>query len=105
MGPLDEEGVGEQPNRQSGVGVKPNKQKYSYQRPAFLKLATEDEIQVTADHAVRPIIVPRDVSILPWSAGYAETINAGKSRHNEDQAMARQGSIGARRGWLCCYSQ
>ena len=50
--------------------------------------------QVTADHAVRPIIVPRDVSILPWSAGYAETINAGKSRHNEDQAMARQGSIG-----------
>ena len=51
-------------------------------------------LQVTADHAVRPIIVPRDVSILPWSAGYAETINAGKSRHNEDQAMARQGSIG-----------
>ena len=49
---------------------------------------------MTADHAVRPIIVPRDVSILPWSAGYAETINAGKSRHNEDQAMARQGSIG-----------
>jgi len=94
IGPLDEEGVGEQPNRQSGGGVKPNKQKYSYQRPAFLKLATEDEIQVTADHAVRPIIVPRDVSILPWSAGYAETINAGKSRHNEDQAMARQGSIG-----------
>ena len=32
--------------RQSGGGVKPNKQKYSYQRPAFLKLATEDEIQV-----------------------------------------------------------
>ena len=108
-------------SRQTGGGVKPNKQKYSYQRPAFLKLATEDEIQViffykniilfykkynlvlessslisqvTADHAVRPIIVPRDVSILPWSAGYAETINAGKSRHNEDQAMARQGSIG-----------
>jgi len=95
IGPLDEEGIGEQPTRQTGgTGVKPNKQKYSYQRPAFLKLATEDEIQVTADHAVRPIIVPRDVSILPWSAGYAETINAGKSRHNEDQAMARQGSIG-----------
>jgi len=95
IGPLDEEGIGEQPTRQTGgTGVKPNKQKYSYQRPAFLKLVTEDEIQVTADHAVRPIIVPRDVSILPWSAGYAETINAGKSRHNEDQAMARQGSIG-----------
>jgi len=48
---------------------------------------------VTADHSVRPIIVPRDVSALPWNAGYAETINAGKSRHNEDQAMSRQGSI------------
>ena len=33
-------------SRQTGGGVKPNKQKYSYQRPAFLKLATEDEIQV-----------------------------------------------------------
>ena len=49
---------------------------------------------MTADHSVRPIIVPRDVSALPWNAGYAETINAGKSRHNEDQAMARQGSLG-----------
>ena len=73
---------------------KPSREKYKYQRPHFLKLETEDEIQVTADHSVRPIIVPRDVSALPWSAGYAETINAGKSRHNEDQAMARQGSIG-----------
>ena len=42
---------------------------------------------------MRPIIVPRDVAILPWSAGYAETINAGKSRHNEDQAMFRRGNV------------
>jgi len=96
IGPLEEDGVGEtgQGSRQNSANWKPNKQKYSYQRPAFLKLATEDEIQVTADHAVRPIIVPRDVSVLPWSAGYAETINAGKSRYNEDQAMARKGSVG-----------
>jgi len=73
---------------------KPSREKYKYQRPHFLKLETEDEIQVTADHQVRPIIVPRDVSALPWGAGYAETINAGKSRHNEDQSMARQGSLG-----------
>ena len=33
-------------SRQTGGGVKPNKQKYSHQRPPFLKLATEDEIQV-----------------------------------------------------------
>jgi len=96
IGPLEEDVGSEsgQGSRHSSPGTKPSKQKYSYQRPAFLKLSTEDEIQVTADHAVRPIIVPRDVSMLPWAAGYAETINAGKSRHNEDQAMARQGSFG-----------
>ena len=48
---------------------------------------------MTADHAVRPIIVPRDVNALPWNAGYAETINAGKSRQNEDQACAHEGRI------------
>jgi len=94
IGPLDEEGGGDATQTRHGSPLnKPTRQKYSYQRPVFLKLETEDEIQVTADHAVRPIIVPRDVNALPWNAGYAETINAGKSRHNEDQAMARQGSL------------
>ena len=50
-------------------------------------------VQVTADHNVRPIIVPRDVSALPWNAGYAETINAGKSVRNEDQAFVRRGCV------------
>ena len=49
------------------------------------QLFTDDEIQVTADHLVRPIMVPRDIHILPWFAGYAEAINAGKSLRNEDQ--------------------
>ena len=48
---------------------------------------------MTADHAVRPIIVPRDVNALPWNSGYAETINAGKSKQNEDQACVREGRI------------
>ena len=61
--------------------------KYAYQRPIFLQLFTEDEIQVTADHSVRPIIVPRDIGILPWFSGYAEAINAGKSARNEDQVQ------------------
>lgn len=51
----------------------------------LFQLFTDDEIQVTADHLVRPIMVPRDVHILPWFAGYAEAINAGKSLRNEDQ--------------------
>jgi len=96
IGGLEEDGVAAT-LKQAGSPVhnKPSREKYRYQRPLFLRLETEDEIQVTADHAVRPIIVPRDVSALPWAAGYAETINAGKSRHNEDQAMTRQGSVGA----------
>jgi len=46
--------------------------KYEYCRPHFLHIQSADEIQVSADHAVRPIIVPRDLAALPWAAGYAE---------------------------------
>ena len=70
-----------------------NKVKYAYQRPIFLQLFTDDEIEVTADHLVRPIMVPRDVNILPWYAGYAEAINAGKSLRNEDQAAFHRGVL------------
>ncbi len=67
--------------------------KYPYQRPLFLQLFSDDEIQATADHLVRPIIVPRDVGVLPWCAGYAEAINAGKSLRNEDQASFHRGVL------------
>ena len=63
-----------------------------YSRPSFLGL-TAEETQVSADHRVRPIIVPRDLSRLPWCAGYAECINAGKSTWNEDQASATRGNL------------
>lgn len=64
--------------------------KFPYTRPEFLQLKTDDEIFVSADHQIRPIILPRDVSRLPWKAGYAECINAGKSLRNEDQASCYQ---------------
>lgn len=64
--------------------------KYHYSRPEFLQLKTDDEILVSADHQIRPIILPRDVSRLPWKSGYAECINAGKSLRNEDQAACYQ---------------
>ena len=51
---------------------------------------------MTADHLVRPIMVPRDVQILPWFAGYAEAINAGKSLRNEDQAAFHRGVLRTR---------
>ncbi|KAG1686078.1 Protein phosphatase 1H [Nymphon striatum] len=60
--------------------------KFPYSRPSFLQWNTNDEVLVSADHAIRPIIVPRDISKIPWNVGYAETINAGKSTRNEDQA-------------------
>ena len=53
-------------------------------------------LKVTADHLVRPIMVPRDVNILPWFAGYAEAINAGKSLRNEDQAAFHRGVLRTR---------
>ena len=38
-------------------------------------------------------MVPRDVNILPWYAGYTEAINAGKSLRNEDQAAFHRGVL------------
>ncbi|KAK8737254.1 hypothetical protein OTU49_004409 [Cherax quadricarinatus] len=80
----------------TGVSSSSSKEKslrFPYTRPHFLQLGSEDEIQVTADHAIRPIICPRDISRLPWKSGYAETINAGKSKRNEDQAVVQVGLL------------
>ncbi|KAM4645916.1 protein phosphatase 1J [Amazona ochrocephala] len=55
-------------------------------RPAFLQLSPA-ELRRAQDHAGRAVQSPRDGRRrLPWSTGYAEVINAGKSQHNEDQA-------------------
>ena len=45
--------------------------RFPYSRPDFLNL-TAEEVQVSADHSIRPILVPRDISKLPWCAGYSE---------------------------------
>lgn len=42
-----------------------------YTRPHFLHLNT-DEVLASADKTSRPIILPRDVTKVPWCAGYAE---------------------------------
>ncbi|XP_032594954.1 protein phosphatase 1H isoform X2 [Drosophila grimshawi] len=60
--------------------------KIPYGRPSFLQLLTNDELRASADHNVRPIIVPREINLLPWATGYAECVNSGKSEWNEDQA-------------------
>jgi protein phosphatase 1H len=65
---------------------RPLPDKFQYQRPPFLQLLTPDELKASADHNVRPIIVPRDSAIMPLNTGYAECVNSGKSEWNEDQA-------------------
>ncbi|XP_015784555.1 protein phosphatase 1H [Tetranychus urticae] len=69
--------------------------KYRYTRPHFLQLNSDDEIQVSADQIIRPIIVPRDIAKLSWNSGYAEAVNAGKSQRNEDQAAIHKGLLRA----------
>ncbi len=51
--------------------VSPVAVRFPYDRPEFLQLSP-DEVQVSADHISRPIIVPRELSRLPWNAGYGE---------------------------------
>ena len=46
---------------------------------------TEAEMSANSSHFQRPIIVPK-IKLPLESIGYAECINAGKSRYNEDQA-------------------
>uniref|UniRef100_A0AAR2KQT6 PPM-type phosphatase domain-containing protein n=1 Tax=Pygocentrus nattereri TaxID=42514 RepID=A0AAR2KQT6_PYGNA len=59
--------------------------RFSYCRPDFLGLSP-DEVECSADHIARPILIVKETSRLHWSTGYAEVINAGKSALNEDQA-------------------
>ncbi|XP_070611718.1 protein phosphatase 1H isoform X2 [Erythrolamprus reginae] len=60
--------------------------RFPYGRPEFLGLS-QDEVECSADHIARPILIlNKETKRLPWTTGYAEVINAGKSTHNEDQA-------------------
>ena len=61
--------------------------KYEYQRPVFLEIS-QKEADTSKDHGLRIILTPHDIMRMPWHAGYAETINSGKSLYsNEDQAL------------------
>lgn len=77
-------------NQNSGYNNRNLPDKFLYSRPQFLQLLTFDELKASADHNVRPIIVPRDISVMPWCSGYAECVNSGKSEWNEDQAAFRR---------------
>ncbi|XP_076214186.1 protein phosphatase 1J isoform X2 [Aptenodytes patagonicus] len=79
-------GAGGQPPAEPRGGDGGSPAGASFCRPAFLQL-TAEELRRADDHAGRAVQSPRDGRRrLPWSTGYAEVINAGKSQHNEDQA-------------------
>lgn len=64
------------PSAAKAVGVEESettgkKLRHPYSRPVFLHL-TEEEVGIATDIVVRPILVPRDLSNLPWYSGYAE---------------------------------
>jgi serine/threonine protein phosphatase PrpC len=60
--------------------------KYEVSRPFFLEL-TPTQFDNSKDHGQRLVLIPNNLSRMPWYAGYAETINSGKSIYvNEDQA-------------------
>lgn len=69
----------------SGCGGSDLPLRFPYGRPEFLGLS-QDEVECSADHIARPILILKETRRLPWATGYAEVINAGKSTHNEDQA-------------------
>ena len=67
--------------------------RYEYQRPVFLEI-TQKEADTSKDHGLRIILNPHDILRMPWHAGYAETINSGKTLYfNEDQASIHVGSL------------
>lgn len=45
--------------------------KYPYNRAEFLGLSP-DEVECSADHTSRPIVIVKETKRLPWSTGYAE---------------------------------
>ena len=52
---------------------------------------TDEEYAQFAIHGVRPVVTPK--APLPGKVGYAEAINAGKSKYNEDQATVVEGTF------------
>lgn len=45
--------------------------RFAYGRPEFLGLSP-DEVECSADHVARPILILKETRRLPWATGYAE---------------------------------
>ncbi|KAM4797617.1 protein phosphatase 1J-like [Urocitellus parryii] len=74
------------PGSESWASAKTVEAPVSFSRPTFLHLSPRG-LRHAEDHAGWAVQSPPDRGRrLPWSTGYTDVINTGKSRHNEDQA-------------------
>ncbi|TRY76263.1 hypothetical protein TCAL_02675 [Tigriopus californicus] len=74
---------------------------YQYQRPDLLQGYSEADWKDFASHFKRPVVGPR--APLPAEIGYAEAMNAGKSKLNEDQATVHEGQLKGMNGVIIPY--
>uniref|UniRef100_A0A8C4PYC8 Protein phosphatase, Mg2+/Mn2+ dependent, 1H n=1 Tax=Eptatretus burgeri TaxID=7764 RepID=A0A8C4PYC8_EPTBU len=78
-GPGSAETTGNGAASGTGTGDPGQTARFSYGRPDFLNLNT-DELECSADHMARPILIPREAGRkMPWNTGYAE-----RPLHSED---------------------
>ncbi|XP_076819014.1 uncharacterized protein LOC143464867 isoform X2 [Clavelina lepadiformis] len=61
--------------------------KLKYHRPLFLGL-TKGEEGDALNKQHRLSVTPKNVTLLPFNAGYCEVVNAGKTDYNEDCSVA-----------------
>ncbi|XP_023340110.1 protein phosphatase 1H [Eurytemora carolleeae] len=61
---------------------------YEYSRPSILGTLSPHAVELISSNSTRVVICPTKPSSLPGSAGYAEVVNAGKSKTSEDQSVA-----------------
>eukprot|EP00095_Tigriopus_kingsejongensis_P001652 maker-scaffold801_size95070-snap-gene-0.20 protein:Tk01652 transcript:maker-scaffold801_size95070-snap-gene-0.20-mRNA-1 annotation:"hypothetical protein DAPPUDRAFT_323991" len=64
---------------------------HEYQRPDLLKGYSDQELNSLGSHLSRPVATPK--TPLASGIGYAESMNAGKSKFNEDQATVHEGKL------------
>lgn len=68
--------------------------RFPYSRPEFLGLSP-DEIECSADHIARPILILKETKRLPWSTGYAEWVNLYASIFSCRERRASFGEVSA----------
>ena len=73
----------------------PSGLQYEYTRPDLLGTLSSHAVEAISSSAQRIVVCPTRPASIPWAAGYAEVVNAGKSRTSEDQAICKEVDLGS----------